>query len=606
MSQEHSVHTIENCESCQVRKEAALRRPLYVICLAGWEWFARSSCIYAPVVTGERRLSMSYLALYRKYRPKDFDEIVDQKAVVTTLRNQVKFNQLGHAYLFCGTRGTGKTSAAKVFAKAVNCLNPIDGNPCNCCELCMEAEQGFNTIEIDAASNNGVDNIRDLREEVQYTPTKGRFKVYIIDEVHMLSTSAFNALLKTLEEPPEHVIFVLATTDPQKVIPTIISRCQRYDFKRITAQSLKEHLRHVCDMEGIQAEDEALSYIAMMADGGCRDALSILDQCHAYYINDVITLARAQEVLGAVDESIFREMTISLTEDNVAGLLSGIEKIFDDGRDPMQFIVSWSSYLRDMMVAVVLGDQAGNTLHKEDEAVQVLRDLAERATLGRIANWVEELAKLEAQMRGALQRRILMEIGMIRLVNGASHSSTMIRSSSPAPSINGSQSMSQFASGELKKMERRIERLEKNVREGTLVSRENPVNAPSEADPAPVEIQRPAPVVITDEETKLVISRWNSIVKNVTDQQPGMMTLQKIRAEQADEPGVLRLVSDQEIYLKTLTTPGGNKIRIIENAIADETGKRFKVIVGKAQSVRTNVSQEALNKINMDVQYTDE
>lgn len=549
---------------------------------------------------------MSYLALYRKYRPKDFDEIVDQKAVVTTLRNQVKFNQLGHAYLFCGTRGTGKTSAAKVFAKAVNCLHPIDGNPCNCCELCMEAEQGFNTIEIDAASNNGVDNIRDLREEVQYTPSKGRFKVYIIDEVHMLSTSAFNALLKTLEEPPEHVIFVLATTDPQKVIPTIISRCQRYDFKRITAASLKDHLRHVCDMEGIRAEDEALSYIAMMADGGCRDALSILDQCHAYYINDTITLARAQEVLGAVDESIFQDMTIALTEDNVAGLLSGIEKIFDDGRDPMQFVISWSSYLRDMMVAAVLGDKAGETLHKEEDAVQALRDLAQAASLGRIANWVEELAKLEAQMRGAMQRRILMEIGMIRLVNGATQGSTSVRVTSGAsPMGTSQQSMSQFAGGELKKMERRIERLEKSVREGTMIQ---PQTAPqvSEASSAPTEVYRPAPPVITDEDTRMVLSRWNQIIKNVTDQQPGMMTMQKIRAEQGEEPGVLRLVSDQEIYLKTLSTPGGNKLRLIENAIADETGKRFKVVVGKAQNTKTNVSQEALNRINMDIQYTDE
>lgn len=602
MSQEHSVHTIENCESCQVRKEAALRRPLYVICLAGWEWFARSSYIYSI----RKEAIVSYLALYRKYRPKDFDEIVDQKAVVTTLRNQVKFNQLGHAYLFCGTRGTGKTSAAKVFAKAVNCLHPIDGNPCNCCELCMEAEQGFNTIEIDAASNNGVDNIRDLREEVQYTPSKGRFKVYIIDEVHMLSTSAFNALLKTLEEPPEHVIFVLATTDPQKVIPTIISRCQRYDFKRITAASLKDHLRHVCDMEGIRAEDEALSYIAMMADGGCRDALSILDQCHAYYINDTITLARAQEVLGAVDESIFQDMTIALTEDNVAGLLSGIEKIFDDGRDPMQFVISWSSYLRDMMVAAVLGDKAGETLHKEEDAVQALRDLAQAASLGRIANWVEELAKLEAQMRGAMQRRILMEIGMIRLVNGATQGSTSVRVTSGAsPMGTSQQSMSQFAGGELKKMERRIERLEKSVREGTMIQHQTAPQV-SEASSAPTEVYRPAPPVITDEDTRMVLSRWNQIIKNVTDQQPGMMTMQKIRAEQGEEPGVLRLVSDQEIYLKTLSTPGGNKLRLIENAIADETGKRFKVVVGKAQNTKTNVSQEALNRINMDIQYTDE
>ncbi|MBQ7049268.1 MAG: DNA polymerase III subunit gamma/tau, partial [Firmicutes bacterium] len=222
---------------------------------------------------------MSYLALYRKYRPLTFSEMVGQKAVIQALQNQVKFGQLGHAYLFCGTRGTGKTSTAKVFARAVNCLNPVDGNPCNECELCREAESGFNLVEIDAASNNGVENIRDLREEVQYTPSKGKYKVYIIDEVHMLTQSAFNALLKTLEEPPEHVIFVLATTEPHKVLPTILSRCQRYDFKRITTGEIAEHLADVCAKEGIAADADALHYIAAIADGGMRDALSILDQC---------------------------------------------------------------------------------------------------------------------------------------------------------------------------------------------------------------------------------------------------------------------------------------------------------------------------------------
>ena len=210
---------------------------------------------------------MSYLALYRKYRPDTFSKMVGQTAVIQALQNQVRYSQVGHAYLFCGTRGTGKT--------------------------------------IDAASNNGVENIRDLREEVQYTPSKGKYKVYIIDEVHMLTQSAFNALLKTLEEPPEHVIFVLATTEPHKVLPTILSRCQRYDFKRITTPEIADHLSNICAEEGIVAEKEALQYIAAIADGGMRDALSILDQCHAYYMHDSITLDKVRDVLGAVDTRIF-------------------------------------------------------------------------------------------------------------------------------------------------------------------------------------------------------------------------------------------------------------------------------------------------------------
>lgn len=186
---------------------------------------------------------MSYMALYRKWRPRDFDGVVGQDPIVTALKNQIQYQRIGHAYLFCGTRGTGKTSTAKIFARAVNCLNPRDGNPCNECELCQEAETGFNVVEIDAASNNGVDNIREIREEVKYMPAKGRYKVYIIDEVHMLSAGAFNALLKTLEEPPEHIIFILATTEPHKILPTILSRCQRYDFRRISTAQIARRWR---------------------------------------------------------------------------------------------------------------------------------------------------------------------------------------------------------------------------------------------------------------------------------------------------------------------------------------------------------------------------
>ena len=192
---------------------------------------------------------MAYMALYRKWRSKTFDEIVGQEAVVTALRNQILYNRIGHAYLFCGTRGTGKTSMAKIFARAVNCEHPVNGNPCNECEMCREAESGFNLIEIDAASHTGVDNIREIRDEVRYTPAKGKYRVYIIDEVHMLSQGAFNALLKTLEEPPEHVIFILATTEPHKVLPTIISRCQRYDFKRFTATEIFHHLKEIAESE---------------------------------------------------------------------------------------------------------------------------------------------------------------------------------------------------------------------------------------------------------------------------------------------------------------------------------------------------------------------
>ena len=241
---------------------------------------------------------MAYQALYRKFRPDTFDGVVGQDHIVRTLKNEIVSDMVSHAYLFCGTRGTGKTSTAKIFAKAINCLSPKDGEPCGKCAMCTAIQEGrsVNVIEIDAASNNGVDNIRDIREEVKYPPTEGKYKVYIIDEVHMLSPGAFNALLKTLEEPPAHVIFILATTDPQKVPVTILSRCQRFDFKRISSGEITKTLKKYIKIEGAQAEESALSAIGRLADGSMRDSLSILDQCLAFYHNEVITEDKVLEV----------------------------------------------------------------------------------------------------------------------------------------------------------------------------------------------------------------------------------------------------------------------------------------------------------------------
>ena len=248
---------------------------------------------------------MSYTALYRKFRPDEFEDVKGQDAIVRTLKNQINADRIGHAYLFCGTRGTGKTTVAKIFAKAVNCEHPVDGSPCGECAMCKSIAAGTSMIEIDAASNNGVDNIREIREEVTYRPTEGKYKVYIIDEVHMLSIGAFNALLKTLEEPPEYVIFILATTEAHKIPITILSRCQRYDFKRISIETIAARLRELIDKEGWDVEDKAVRYIAKMADGSMRDSLSLLDQCAAFYMNETLTYDHVLEVLGAVDTEEF-------------------------------------------------------------------------------------------------------------------------------------------------------------------------------------------------------------------------------------------------------------------------------------------------------------
>ena len=277
---------------------------------------------------------MSYTALYRKFRPAVFDDVKGQDHIITTLQNQIRANRIGHAYLFCGTRGTGKTTVAKIFAKAVNCEHPVEGSPCGECAMCRSIAAGtsMNVIEIDAASNNGVDSIREIREEVTYRPTEGRYKVYIIDEVHMLSIGAFNALLKTLEEPPEYVIFILATTEIHKIPVTILSRCQHYDFKMISIETITGRMKELMDTEKVEVEDRALTYIAKAADGSMRDALSLLDQCIAFYLGQRLTYDNVLEVLGAVDTDVFSRLLRKILERDVAGVLDIVEDLVMMGR----------------------------------------------------------------------------------------------------------------------------------------------------------------------------------------------------------------------------------------------------------------------------------
>ena len=283
---------------------------------------------------------MSYTALYRKFRPSTFDQVKGQDHIVQTLKNQINANRIGHAYLFCGTRGTGKTSVAKIFAKAVNCEHPVDGSPCNECETCRGITNGsaMNVIEIDAASNNGVDNIRQIRDEIQYSPSSGKYTVYIIDEVHMLSIGAFNALLKTLEEPPAYVIFILATTEPHKIPITILSRCQRYDFKRISIDTIAARLSELMEKESIEVEDKAIRYVAKAADGSMRDALSLLDQCIAFYLGQKLTYDNVLDVLGAVDNEIFSRLTRSVIDSDVTTSLNILDEIIMQGREPGQLV----------------------------------------------------------------------------------------------------------------------------------------------------------------------------------------------------------------------------------------------------------------------------
>ena len=295
---------------------------------------------------------MGYTALYRKFRPDTFEDVKGQDHIVKTLKNQIRADRAGHAYLFCGTRGTGKTTIAKILAKAVNCEHPIDGSPCNECASCRAIAAGasMNVIEIDAASNNGVENIREIREEVAYPPTEGKYKVYIIDEVHMLSIGAFNALLKTLEEPPSYVIFILATTEAHKIPVTILSRCQRYDFRRISQETILKRLQDLMEQEHVEAEEKALRYVARKGDGSMRDSLSLLDQCIAFYMGETLTYDRVLDVLGAVDTEVFSELLDHILKDRITDSIALLDRLILDGRDLTQFVSDFTWYLRNLML----------------------------------------------------------------------------------------------------------------------------------------------------------------------------------------------------------------------------------------------------------------
>jgi len=445
---------------------------------------------------------MSYQALYRKWRPDTFEDVKGQDHIVATLKNQIKLNRIGHAYLFCGTRGTGKTSVAKIFAKAVNCLSPADGSPCNQCAMCraISAQTSMNVIEIDAASNNGVDNIREIREEVGYSPTEGRYKVYIIDEVHMLSIGAFNALLKTLEEPPSYVIFILATTEVHKIPVTILSRCQRYDFKRITVDTITERLKELIGKESMDVEERAVRYIARAADGALRDALSLLDQCAAFYINQRMTYDNVLEVLGAVDTSVFSRLLRCIISQNITEAIYLLEEIIIQGRELSQFVTDFIWYMRNLMLAQT-ADDLEDVLDVSSENMAALKEEAGMVDQNTLMRYIRVFSELSGQIKYSSQKRVLIEVALVKLCK-------------PSMERNYDSVLNRLAL------------IEKQLAEGVVVAQQHQnadaagtVQAQDHEDNAG-EIPKPAAM---SEDIRMVIGQWGKIVSDLSAPMAAML-----------------------------------------------------------------------------------
>ena len=520
---------------------------------------------------------MSYTALYRKFRPDTFEEVKGQDHIVTTLRNQIKADRIGHAYLFTGTRGTGKTSIAKLFAKSVNCEHPVDGSPCGTCRSCQTIASGasVNVIEIDAASNNGVDNIREIIEEVSYSPVEGKYKVYIIDEVHMLSIGAFNALLKTLEEPPSYVIFILATTEVHKIPITILSRCQRYDFKRITIEIIADRLRELMDKEQVQVEEKALRYIAKTADGSMRDALSLLDQCIAFHFGEKLTYDKVLDVLGAVDTEVFARLIELIQSHDITGCISLLEDVVMQGRELTQFVTDITGYLRNLLLVKTSDSDIEDVIDVSSDNLVRLKSEAEAMDAEEIMRYIRIFSELSGQIKYATQKRILIEMTLIKLCKPAMETTN------------------DAVVARVKDLE---EKIEKGVVQAAPVAIQSTqtvtVSAPK------VELPKAIP-----DDIKQIVSNWHGIVAETS--QPLKTHLKNARLSLGGDNRLMIVVEDGLAY-DYLTDEENHKH--VEDMISNFLQKEVSVQVQSiAQGSQFEDSYVDLSKvINMEIEIEDE
>lgn len=503
---------------------------------------------------------MSYTALYRKFRPDSFADVKGQDHIVTTLRNQIRANRIGHAYLFTGTRGTGKTTVAKILAKTVNCENPTEDGPCGECRICKAIASGasMNVIEIDAASNNGVDSIREIVEEVSYSPAEGKYKVYIIDEVHMLSIGAFNALLKTLEEPPSYVIFILATTEVHKLPITILSRCQRYDFKRISIDTITGRMQELIDAEGVQVEEKALRYIAKTADGSMRDALSLLDQCIAFHLGEKLTYDKTLDVLGAVDTEVFSRLLRHVLDRDVTGCITLLEEIVMQGRELTQFVTDFAWYLRNLML-VQSSDHMEDVIDMSTDNLARLKEEAAMVEQDRIVRYIRIFSELSGQIRYAAQKRILVEIALIKLCRPD------METTSDA-------------------LIDRIRQVEDKVENGVVMVQGAVPDGGAQGAGVAGAGSKPRPQLpkAVPDDVKAIVTQWPSIVGNAEN--PMRMYLKNARLSLGGD-NVLQVVLDDGPGSDYFNHHPENKEQL-ESILADFAGKEVAVSIQTVQSDR--------------------
>lgn len=504
---------------------------------------------------------MAHMALYRKWRPMTFDEVVEQRHIVTTLKNSIKNNTVSHAYLFCGTRGTGKTTLAKIFARAINCLEPVDGNPCNKCACCTGILDGsiIDVIEIDAASNNGVDDVREIKEAIMYVPAVTRYKVYIIDEVHMLSTGAFNALLKTLEEPPENVVFILATTEPHKLPATILSRCQRFDFKRITLSGLEERLKTIAESCGVNVGKSAIQLIARLSEGGMRDAISLLDQCIAQGKPE-ITYQDVVDISGLSAYEAVTDFARAIIDKNAAAAINAIKEVMDQGRDLKPFCTQLIDWFRNLML-IKTGGQALDLVSLSDEEARPVKEAAEMLSLSETLSIIKELSETENRLKWSDNQRLIMEVSAVRLCSYGTVSND---------------------ASDLADLETRIAQLERKLSQLTNVSSvripsadtgraaDKPVDA---VKPKSREKEIPAKVVGPGAAGDNELRQWPDIIEKVR-----LMNKMKVYAYLLDtrcylsDDGTANVVVPGDDTLKKTVLSRNESVEVITEAIRDTLG----------------------------------